>query len=43
MRHAICVTGYGNKAEVLQRTIHILDDPDIDFLSIGISAIISRI
>lgn len=31
MRHAICVTGYGNKAEVLQRTIHILDDPDIDF------------
>lgn len=31
MRHAICVTGYGDQADVLQKTINILDDKDIDF------------
>lgn len=31
MRHAICVIGYGTQADVLQNTINILDNPDIDF------------
>ena len=32
MKHAICVIGYGNNATVLQKTIQILDDKDIDFI-----------
>lgn len=31
MRHAVLVIGYGKKADVLQQTIRILDDKDIDF------------
>lgn len=31
MRHAILVIGYGNNANILQQTINILDDKDIDF------------
>lgn len=31
MKHAICVIGYGENAAVLQKTINILDDNDIDF------------
>lgn len=31
MKHAICVIGFGNNADVLQKTINILDDPNIDF------------
>lgn len=31
MRHAILVEGHGNNAEVLQETIRILDDAEIDF------------
>lgn len=31
MKHAICVVGYGNSSAVLQETINILDDSDIDF------------
>lgn len=31
MKHAIMVIGYGNNAKVLQSTINVLDDADIDF------------
>lgn len=31
MKHAVCVIGYGIKADVLQKTINILDNTDIDF------------
>ena len=31
MKHAIMVIGFGNDASVLQKTISILDDKDIDF------------
>lgn len=31
MKHAICVIGFGDNADVLQRTINILDNPNIDF------------
>lgn len=31
MKHAIMVIGYGQEASVLQKTIEILDDSDIDF------------
>lgn len=31
MKHAILVIGHGENADVLQETINILDDPDIDF------------
>ncbi|WP_143437065.1 beta-1,6-N-acetylglucosaminyltransferase [Lactobacillus gallinarum] len=31
MKHAIMVIGYGEEAKVLQETINILDDKDIDF------------
>lgn len=31
MKHAICVIGYGKNATVLQKTIKVLDDNDIDF------------
>lgn len=31
MRHAICVIGFGENADVLQETIKVLDDKDIDF------------
>ena len=31
MRHAVLVIGYGKKADVLQQTIRILDDKDINF------------
>lgn len=31
MKHAIMVVGFGNDASILQKTINILDDTDIDF------------
>lgn len=31
MRHAICVIGFGDQASVLQKTINILDNENIDF------------
>ena len=31
MKHAICIIGYGDKAEIVQRTINVLDDKDIVF------------
>lgn len=31
MKHAIMVIGYGENAGVLQETINVLDDSDIDF------------
>ena len=31
MKHAICVIGYGSQANILQKTINVLDDKDIDF------------
>lgn len=31
MKHAVCVIGYGNQANILQKTINVLDDKDIDF------------
>lgn len=30
MKHAVCVIGYGNQANILQKTINVLDDKDID-------------
>lgn len=39
MRHAILVEGHGNNAEVLQETIRILDDAEIDFGFIGINVL----
>lgn len=31
MKHAIMVVGFGNDTSILQKTINILDDTDIDF------------
>lgn len=31
MKHAICIIGYGDKAEIVQKTINVLDDKDIAF------------
>ena len=31
MKHAVCVIGYGDQADVLQKTINILDNKDINF------------
>ncbi|WP_302179617.1 hypothetical protein [Lactobacillus helveticus] len=39
MKHAICIIGYGDKAEIVQKTINVLDDKDIAFLYIGMQGI----
>ena len=32
MKHAILVIGYGNHADILQQTLQVLNDGDIDSL-----------